>query len=472
MITVINNFNENVEMYEGMSLADASAQFMLEANQLVNDFMMDLLMTEHQYLYDHGEQIDWTQEAADGGLSFMDKVSNLISNAKNLFLKIVNNIIAFVQEKTSQVINWFKKIGLTKSNIRNAFAKNQDEKVDISNSLLNLNNYLDLVGSVADQHFVTASDIDSKADNLFTSAGELIDAIEDKGYYEDQTKSAKEIPVDNIINIIFSSDKLISFVKKIYKKATDSLEKAKKKFAAKKSMDSSDIKEKLDNLRAGVLNNTYIMRDFVKIIGNLVKEAISIARDLVKTEKNKDKDDKKKEKEDANKPDNDQTDEPKDDKTENSKEDEVKTESTYLDDAIDYLQGCLEGTYEIDEELLEACVNIVNENTSTITVDDYNTVMESVEYLSEATKEEKAARIDKKLAKLDAKDPANNKRFLAKYEKVGKALIDSKPGPKQLRLLKKIDKLDAKGDKMVEKLEAKKAKLEAKKKKFLSDDDE
>ena len=34
-----------------------------------------------------------------------------------------------------------------------------------------------------------------------------------------------------------------------------------------------------------------------------------------------------------------------------------------LEEAFDYLNGCLEGSYEIDEELLDDCTNIVNEAT-------------------------------------------------------------------------------------------------------------
>ena len=55
-----------------------------------------------------------------------------------------------------------------------------------------------------------------------------------------------------------------------------------------------------------------------------------------------------------------------------------------LNEAFEYLKGCLEDTYEVDEDLLEACLDVVNENTDTLSVDDYNTVMESIDYLAEA----------------------------------------------------------------------------------------
>lgn len=410
MITVINNFNESTEMYEGMSLADASAQFMLEANQLVNDFMMDLLMTEHQYLFDHGEQLDWTQEAADGGLGFADKVGNLVNNAKNLFLKIVNNIIAFVQEKTSQVINWFKKIGLTKSNIRSAFTKNGNEDVEVIDAIVNYDSFINSVEASYTAAFASSSNIESKDDDkMITSAGEFLEHF-DKSFNERSVK-ASQVPVDNVISIIFNSDKIVKSAKKAYKKATDSLEQAKRKVASKKTMDASDIKDKLEKLRAGVLNNTYVMRDLVKIYGNLVREAINVAKDLVKVQKDKDKDDKKKENENTAK------EEPKNEapakettekingkdvkvvskgkSSSNPSQTDVENESADLDLAVDYLQGCLEGTYEIDNELLEACVEVVNENTDTLTVDDYNTVMESVEKLQESIKANKFAGLRK-----------------------------------------------------------------------------
>ena len=58
-----------------------------------------------------------------------------------------------------------------------------------------------------------------------------------------------------------------------------------------------------------------------------------------------------------------------------------------VDLAFEYMVGCLEGYCEIDEDLLEACVDIVNENTDILSVDDYSTILESVEYLYEISSE-------------------------------------------------------------------------------------
>lgn len=433
MITVINNFNESTEMYEGMSLADASAQFMLEANQLVNDFMMDLLMTEHQYLFDHGEQIDWTNEAADGGLGFMDKVGNLVDNAKNLFLKIVNNIIAFVQEKTSQVINWFRKIGLDKSKITKAFKNNQNEDLEVPKCITHYGDFITKIENEYTSAFANASTASTKDSNneMITSAGEFLEKFDD--WFDDVKVKSSEVAADNVINIIFKSDSIIKSAKKAYKKATDSLENAKKKFAGKKNMDGSDIKDELEKLRAGVLNNTYVMRDLVKVYGGLVREAITIAKEMVKVQKGKDKDDDKKEdKKDDEKKKNPLSDPkynlpkasappttPKNSKDFNADKESGRgmhtrgynptnklhikdagdvdewndtlkdlqhnsaidddddynalieaceyilgindDEDDTLNEAADYVTGCINGDYEVDEELLEACAAYIIE---------------------------------------------------------------------------------------------------------------
>ena len=93
--------------------------------------------------------------------------------------------------------------------------------------------------------------------------------------------------------------------------------------------------------------------------------------------------------------------------------------TNYLEEACDYLNGCFEGSYEIDEELLEACVDAVNENTDTLTVDDYNTMMESVEYLQEISDPKKQYKIDetdRKIDKLKAKLANKEAKYAAKLD--------------------------------------------------------
>ena len=471
MITVINNFNENVEMYEGMSLADASAQFMIESNQLVNDFMMDLLMTEHQYLYDHGEQIDWTQEAADGGLSFMDKIGNLVNNAKNLFLKIVNNIIAFVQEKTAQVINWFRKIGLNKSNIRTAFEKNPDEKVDLPKCISKYNEFLSSVETGYTSAFANAENAIAKngADKMITSAGEFINDFDP--YFETDPVTAKQVPVDILIDIIFKSDKITKSAKKAYKKATDSLENAKKKFASKKNRDADDIKDDLEAFRAGILNNTYVMRDLVKIYGALVREAITLAKELVKTQKGKDKD-AKKDKENKAKPQKGQSnnttrgkfnadtgtdpgkagDPTSDDYSENidNLRDSGMVNASYIEEdemndllieaceyilgidnydetfneAADYVVGCINGDYEADSELLEACAEYILEAKSDLEKD----------IRSRARAEKKAERLENRADKKAERLLIRGEKAAARHDK-----REGKLNEKQNALLAKLN---------------------------------
>ena len=94
-----------------------------------------------------------------------------------------------------------------------------------------------------------------------------------------------------------------------------------------------------------------------------------------------------------------------------------------LNEAFEYLKGCLEGAYEIDEKLLEACIDIINENTDNITVDDYNVVMESVDYLHEIS----AKKLANKLAKEELKMIRNRNtigRAIGDHPEYGKEYED------------------------------------------------
>ena len=54
MITVIDNYNESAfDCYKGMSLGDAVNSMVLESHNVVSELMMDVLLTEHSYLYEN-----------------------------------------------------------------------------------------------------------------------------------------------------------------------------------------------------------------------------------------------------------------------------------------------------------------------------------------------------------------------------------------------------------------------------------
>ena len=53
MITVIDNYNESAfDCYRGQSLADAVSNMVLESHNVMNELMMDILLTEPSYLYE------------------------------------------------------------------------------------------------------------------------------------------------------------------------------------------------------------------------------------------------------------------------------------------------------------------------------------------------------------------------------------------------------------------------------------
>ncbi len=95
-----------------------------------------------------------------------------------------------------------------------------------------------------------------------------------------------------------------------------------------------------------------------------------------------------------------------------------------VDLATDYLVGCLEGSYEIEEELLEFCTDIINENTDSISVDNYLTISEAVDYLAEGffskLREKKNAEREKEFE--DFKQRLYEKRIKPHEDKANEAI--------------------------------------------------
>ena len=258
MITVINNFNESTEMYDG-TLQEAASQFVLEANQLVNDFSMDLLLTEHKYLFEHGEQLDWVTEADEnGGLKFVNKVKDFFSGFAELFKKIYNNIVAWINEHIGKMITFFKSIQHDEAGIRKAFGK-ANTTYNVPAFMVNKAGSMEISGNViryfSDEAVKKFSQDDDEAsirqklskNEFITRSNQFYEELDKKGVFasikvESGSAEAKTIE-DNVVEFIFKSNKYVNEAKRVYNDAVNNLESLKKRVSQNKSREADDISE-------------------------------------------------------------------------------------------------------------------------------------------------------------------------------------------------------------------------------------
>lgn len=125
--------------------------------------------------------------------------------------------------------------------------------------------------------------------------------------------------------------------------------------------DSDDIAEMLSRYRAAVMHNSYILRDISKVYAFAMRGAIRVAKQVVNADK-------------GNKYSTSSTKvngkevlksavrQSKGSPNSAYQDEEVGQESANLvNDASDYIQGCLEGRYKLDEELFNECSAVVLE---------------------------------------------------------------------------------------------------------------
>ena len=84
MISVINTEPEVISNpFPGMSLAEACSAAEISVMEIMNEFHMGILLTEHAYLYENGVEMEYVDEAG-----------NLNERAANLKNKAIEAVMA------------------------------------------------------------------------------------------------------------------------------------------------------------------------------------------------------------------------------------------------------------------------------------------------------------------------------------------------------------------------------------------
>lgn len=270
MISVINTEPEvTSDLYSGMNLAEACNAMELSVMEIVNEFYMGILLTEHAYLYENGVEMEYVDEAG-----------NLNDRAKDLKAKAIN----MVTSAGKWVLALFDK---AIENVSNAIAgfKNNIAKAGIRAS--DINSILNNSSAVFADDMVVAK-VSRYVDPSFTQTGRFADLFRNYKQTDEERESPYEMYVTigekkiNVDSGIFkaaweaiNSNHIKNSIKEAKRSANDGI---KDQITRIKKMDREGMESEIADLKRAMIGNKNIAKALVRVYNDYTNQQIAIIR--------------------------------------------------------------------------------------------------------------------------------------------------------------------------------------------------
>lgn len=270
MISVINTEPEvTSNPFPGMSLAEACNAAEISVMDIMNEFHMGILLTEHSYLYENGVEMEYVDEAG-----------NLNERAANLKAKAIEAITAAgrtIAELFDKALEWVvnaaesAKIALQKAGIRSA----------------DVNHIINNFDSVFSDDNIVAK-VKYTVDPSFTQSGAFI------GFMR-TAKQVGEERQDPYEKYVTAGENTIKINSGVFKAAWDAINSSALKnsiTSAKKSantgikdqitrikkMGHEDMNEEISGLKDAMRANTKAATSLIKVYHAYMNQQIAIVR--------------------------------------------------------------------------------------------------------------------------------------------------------------------------------------------------
>lgn len=282
MITVIDNYNESAfNCYDGMSLGDAVNSMVLESHNVVNELMMDILLTEHSYLYENATEITYVNE--DGkenanGTALKEKISDAVDKVRTFIAGAWNNFISWVQNAIEDVVTKIKKLGVSKKQYEEnvkvlGTAGNVVVKVskwslskEVENAINNLDGFRSNIGG----------------GQTFWKPGDYFKQFAEKGEEDYINPKSDQWFFEKAGQVVFDSKGTINKIRKNQKDMDNALIKIKKIAMINNPKDNADT---LKAVSESIKNNANVAKDKIKLYNKYIAANLTIVRDVIKSGK-------------------------------------------------------------------------------------------------------------------------------------------------------------------------------------------
>lgn len=268
MISVITNETAVCNNpYPGMSLAEACSSLELTVSEACNDFQMNILLTEHAYLYANGSEMDYMDEAGnlnEKAAALKEKAGELVSFCQGKIMELWDKLTEwfasavenFKAALTKRSISE-KDFNLVKSHASEVFAEPIEMKAEyaVSADFLNSRNYSEMMAK-------SASDGIMDAVEYFVKKGE-------------NTISVKPDDFEFAYKMVFSNE-ILKKIRDAKKEVNTTL---KEQIAQiKKAQKSDDFQSQVAGLKGAMKANVATTNSLIRVYHMYINQKIAILR--------------------------------------------------------------------------------------------------------------------------------------------------------------------------------------------------
>lgn len=224
IVNVINGQSAMAEstsnIFSGMSLAEACGQLQANVSDILNEMNMGILLNEHLYLRENGEDIQYVDESA---AELKNKIGGAIDAVIKQVASLWDRLVSWVQDRVEGVRMAFARAGIDKKKAEQAGAVSSCSVKWVGD---------DVIKSAVDKILSDGIDVNHAGNE---SSYNLNDFVKTK-------TSLSSTEVKYAFNVVFNTDRsIIGGIRTAKKMALENLSDLKK--TAKSDKDSDQIKK-------------------------------------------------------------------------------------------------------------------------------------------------------------------------------------------------------------------------------------
>lgn len=224
IVNVINGQSAMAEstsnIFSGMSLAEACGQLQANVSDILNEMNMGILLNEHLYLRENGEDIQYVDESA---AELKNKIGGAIDAVIKQVASLWDRLVSWVQDRAEDVRMAFARAGIDKKKAEQAGAVSSCSVKWVGD---------DVIKSAVDKILSDDTDVTHAGNE---SSYNLNDFVKTK-------TSLSSTEVKYAFNVVFNTDRsIIGEIRTAKKMALENLSDLKK--TAKSDKDSDQIKK-------------------------------------------------------------------------------------------------------------------------------------------------------------------------------------------------------------------------------------
>lgn len=283
MISVIDRETNAVSNpYPGMNLAEACNAMEIFTLEACNEFQMDVLLSEHAYLYANGNEVSYVDEAGnlnEKGAALKEKAMNLLSTVAAKLSELWDKLTEWLSQRATEVKAAFAKASMSEKDVKAVWSKFNElfpngfetsaVKYSVSDEFSN--------GGWRDY-------IHKNADITKENASEFFDHF--------VTKNPGEIKIDkdaffNAYATVFVTGGSNWLMKQINDEKKKSNKSIKDMIATVKSTKPDDMDDLIAGLKDTIVSNNRITKEAIKVHHLRITMYISMLKAVMSTKEAK-----------------------------------------------------------------------------------------------------------------------------------------------------------------------------------------